>query len=449
MALFQNALEAIGNTPLIHLKKIEAGLNIELYGKFEAKNPGGSVKDRIALAMIEAAEAEGKLKPGGTIIEATAGNTGIGLAMAAAIKGYRSIFAVPTKMSKEKVALLKAFGAEVVLTPADVPPDSAESYNGVADRLAREIPGAFRPSQFANDENPRAHYKTTGPEIWRDTNGRVDVLVAGAGTGGTISGTGKFLKEKKSGVTVVLADPEGSILSGDRPHSFLVEGIGEDFIPYTFDRQIVDESIRVSDRESFVMARRLAREEGLLVGGSSGTAVAAAVKYAERLKGGEVVVAILPDTGGNYVSKLFDDEWLKKNGLASDLPRRVTAGEVAKAKRKDGIVSVDLRAPLSEAIAVMHRHNISQLPVIMEGSVVGSVNETGLMQLIHQGVAIDKPVEKIMGKPFPLVNESTDIQEIYRLLLGAHPAVIVARKGTAFAILTRLDLIDFWTSGRP
>lgn len=449
MALFQNALEAIGNTPLIRLKKIEAGLNIELYGKFEAKNPGGSVKDRIALAMIEAAEAEGKLKPGGTIIEATAGNTGIGLAMAAAIKGYRSIFAVPTKMSKEKVALLKAFGAEVVLTPTDVPPDSAESYNGVADRLAREIPGAFRPSQFANDENPRAHYKTTGPEIWRDTNGRVDVLVAGAGTGGTISGTGKFLKEKKSGVTVVLADPEGSILSGDSPHSFLVEGIGEDFIPYTFDRQVVDESIRVSDRESFVMARRLAREEGLLVGGSSGTAVAAAVKYAERLKGGEVVVAILPDTGGNYVSKLFDDEWLKKNGLASDLPRRVTAGEVAKTKRKDGIVSVDLRAPLSEAIAVMHRHNISQLPVIKEGSVVGSVNETGLMQLIHQGVAVDKTVDEIMGKPFPLVNESTDIQEVYRLLLGTHPAVIVTHGSTVLAILTRLDLIDFWASRKP
>lgn len=446
MTLYQNALETIGNTPLIRLKKIESGLKVELYGKFESRNPGGSVKDRIALAMIESAESQGKLKPGGTIIEATAGNTGIGLAMAAAIKGYRCIFAVPTKMSEEKVALLAAYGAEVVLTPTDVAPDSEESYNGVADRLAREIPGAFRPSQFSNEENPRAHYRTTGPEIWRDTNGRIDVLVAGAGTGGTISGAGEFLKEKKPSVTVVLADPEGSILSGDHPHTFLVEGIGEDFIPYTFDRQVVDESIRVSDRESFAMAKRLAREEGLLVGGSSGTAVTAAVRYAQRLKGGEVVVAILPDTGYNYISKLFNDEWLSNHGLAGDFPQKITAGEVVGAKKKQGIVGVGPAAPISEAIVIMHRHNISQLPVIADDTIVGSLNETGLMQFIHQGAPTAKTVESIMGKPFPSISESTDIQEAYRLLLGAHPAVIVTKGKKTVAILTRLDLIDYWSA---
>jgi cystathionine beta-synthase len=447
MAVYQNVLEAIGDTPLIRLRRIEAGLPIELYGKFEALNPAGSTKDRIALAMIEAAEADGRLKSGGTIVEATAGNTGLGLALVAAIKGYRCIFAMPSKMSQEKVSLLEAFGAEVVITPTDVPPDSPASYNGVADRLAREIPGAFRPSQFANDENPGTHYRTTGPEIWRDTDGRIDVLVAGAGTGGTISGVGRYLKERKPEVSIVLADPEGSILSGDHPHPSLVEGIGEDFIPYTFDRQMVDEFIRVSDRESYVMARRLAHEEGLLVGSSSGTAVAAAVRYAERLKGGEVVVAILPDTGRNYVSKLFNEEWLKTQGLLASAQPRLTAGEVVRMKRQPGIISINSTAPLSEAIAIMHRHNISQLPVMDGGSAVGSVDETALMQLIHQGISTDGAVESIMGQSFPVVAESTDVQEVYRLLLGPDPAVIVEREGKAVAILTTLDLIDCWTRG--
>lgn len=446
MAIHQNALGTIGNTPLIRLGKIEAGLDIELYGKFEAANPGGSVKDRIGIAMIEAAEKDGRLKPGATIVEATAGNTGVGLAMVAAIKGYHCIFAVPTKMSKEKVELLKAFGAEVVVTPTDVPPDSPASYNGVASRLSQEIPGAFWPSQFANEANPHAHYSTTGPEIWHDTEGRVDVLVAGAGTGGTISGAGRYLKEKKPEVKVVLADPQGSILSGDHPHVYLVEGIGEDFIPYTFNRQVVDDFIRVSDRDSFAMARRLAREEGLLVGPSSGTAVAAAVRYAERLKHHEVVVAILPDTGRNYMSKLFDEEWLASHELlAKTISRRITAGDALKMKRRHGIIGVEPGAPLSKACSIMHRYNISQLPVMKDGRAVGSIDETSAMQLIHDGTPLDKPVEEVMGKPFPSVSGATDIKEVYRLLLGAYPAVIVEDKQVASGILTRLDIIDCWS----
>ncbi len=316
MARYQNVLEAVGDTPLIRLGRIERGLPVELYGKFEAMNPGGSVKDRIAIAMIEAAEAEGQLKPGGTIVEATAGNTGIGLALAAAVKGYQCVFAVPNKMSEEKVLLLRALGARVEITRTDVPPDSPESYNGVADRLAYEIPGAFRPSQFANMHNPEAHYRSTGAEIWRDTEGKIDAFVAGAGTGGTISGAGRYLKEKNPLVKIVLADPEGSILSGDQPRPYFVEGIGEDFFPVTYDKEVVDDFVRVSDRASFAMARRIAREEGLIVGTSSGTAVAAAVRYAATCAKGAVVVALLPDTGRNYLGKLYNELWLWDHDLA-------------------------------------------------------------------------------------------------------------------------------------
>ena len=299
---YQNILETIGHTPLVKLNKLTRGITSTIYVKIESFNPGGSAKDRVGLKMIEAAEREGLLKPGGTIVEATAGNTGVGLAMVAAIKGYRCIFVMPDKMSMDKVNLLKAYGAEVVITPTSVAPDSPESYNGVADRLAKEIPGGYRPNQFTNPNNPLSHYLSTGPEIWEDSGGKIDVFVAGMGTGGTISGTAKYLKEKNPKITFVGADPEGSILSGDSPRSYKVEGIGEDFIPKTFNRQIVDEMVRVSDKDSFNTARRLAQEEGILAGGSSGTAVAAALKYAQRLETPQYIVVLLPDTGRNYIT---------------------------------------------------------------------------------------------------------------------------------------------------
>src|ERR1700686_2179996 len=306
----ESILQSIGRTPLVRLRRLSEGLQAAIYVKVESLNPGGSVKDRVGVAMVAEAERRGWLRPGGTIIEATAGNTGVGLAMIAAVKGYRCIFVLPDKMSAEKVRLLKAYGAEVVITPTALAPDSPDNYNGVADRLAREIPGAWRPNQFTNLANPEVHYRTTGPEIWEQTEGKITAFVAGVGTGGTISGVGRYLKERNPDVRIIGADPEGSVLSGDTPRPWKVEGIGEDFVPKTFNSQLVDEWIRVSDAESFHTARALAKREGLMVGGSSGTAVAAAVRYARRLTGDDLVVALCADTGRNYMSKLFDEEWL-------------------------------------------------------------------------------------------------------------------------------------------
>src|SRR5262245_4864186 len=324
----ETILQSVGRTPLVRLRRVSEGLKASVYVKLESLNPGGSVKDRVALAMIAEAERRGWLRPGGTIIEATAGNTGVGLALAAAVKGYRSIFVLPDKMSGEKIRLLKAYGAEIVVTPTAVPPDSPESYNGVADRLAREIPGAWRPNQFTNLANPEVHYRTTGPEIWEQTGGRITAFVAGAGTGGTISGVGRYLKERDPEIQVIGADPEGSVLSGDAPRPWKVEGIGEDFLPKTLNGQVVDEWIRVGDAESFRTARELARREGLLVGGSSGTAVAAALRYARRLGAEDVVVALCPDTGRNYLSKFYDDGWLTANQLNWDEPPSQTVGDL-------------------------------------------------------------------------------------------------------------------------
>lgn len=313
---YENILQKVGKTPLIKLNKVSQGLKANFYAKVEYFNPGGSVKDRVALYMIENAERKGLIKPGiSTIVEATAGNTGAGLALAAAVKGYKMIFVLPDKMSEEKVSLLKAYGAETVIAPSNVPPDSPQSYNSVAERISKEIPNAWRPGQFINPDNPKAHYISTGPEIWEDTSGNIDVFVAGIGTGGTISGVGKYLKEKKKAVKIIGADPDGSILSGDKPKSYQVEGIGEDFYPDTYDKTIVDEFFRISDKESFSIARRLAREEGLLVGGSSGTAMAAAIKYAAKYGKKETIVVLFPDTGRNYLSKIFSDEWMKTNGF--------------------------------------------------------------------------------------------------------------------------------------
>ncbi len=446
----ENILQAIGKTPLIKLNRVTRGIKSDIYVKLESLNPGGSVKDRIGLSMIEAAEKKGLLGPGGTIVEATAGNTGAGLALAAAIKGYRAIFVMPDKMSKDKIRLLKSYGAEVVIVPTKVAPDSPLSYNGVAERLARELPGAYRPHQFENPHNPMAHYMGTGPEIWEDSSGMVEVFIAGMGTGGTISGVSKYLKEKNPDIEIVGADPQGSILSGDSPKSYMVEGIGEDFIPRTFNRQIIDHMVRVSDKQSFNMARRLAREEGLLVGGSSGTAVAAALEFSQRLKKPRYMVALLPDTGRNYLTKIFSDEWMKENGFWEEGKARVTSiREVMGLKRFPAIISVEPGEKVNRAVELMDKHNISQLPVIDGNQVVGSVDEASVMKLLHDGINFSSAqVSSVMGRPMPALEGDTDMLEAYRILLTGTTAVVVAANGAPSGVITRADLINYWSKRR-
>ena len=446
MKYYENVLDRIGHTPLIKLSKITEGLNVNIFAKVEYFNPGGSSKDRIALAMIEDAEKQGLLKPGGTIIEATAGNTGAGLALVAASKGYRCIFVLPDKMSDDKINLLKAYGAEIVITPTSVAPDSPESYNGVADRLAKEIPNSFRPGQFNNLINPQAHYLSTGKEIWEDLEGNIDVFVAGMGTGGTISGTGKYLKEQNSNITIIGADPEGSILSGDTPKSYKVEGIGEDFIPVTFNRQVVDEFIRVSDTESFTITRRLAREEGLLVGGSSGTALAAALKYAQRLAEGSNIVVLFPDTGRNYLTKIFSDDWMFENGFLEQAPEKVTVGEILKSKEQSqSLIYINENDLAINAANIMRENNISQLPVLSNGKAVGSINEVTLIKLLYDGINLaESKVSEVMGNNLAQLDVSVNISELYRLLMAGHIGVIITKNETAEGFLSRIDLANFW-----
>lgn len=446
MNYYENILDTIGHTPLIKLSRITQGLNVNIFVKVEFFNPGGSVKDRIAFQMVKNAESQGLLKPGGTIIEATAGNTGAGLALIAASRGYRCIFVLPDKMSEDKVNLLKAYGAEIVITPTNVPADSPESYNGVADRLAREIPDSFRPSQFKNLKNPQTHYDTTGPEIWDDLDGQVDVFVAGMGSGGTISGVGKYLKEKNPNVVVIGADPEGSILSGDSPKPWKVEGIGEDFIPVTFDRRVVDDFIRISDAESFNITRRLAREEGLLVGGSAGTAVAAALKYAQRLLAGKNIVVLLPDTGRNYLTKIFSDDWMFKNGFLGKAPERITVGEMLNSKEKmPYLISIDVNDFAINAANIMREKGISQLPVLRNKQVVGSLNEVTIIKLLHDGIDLsESKVAQIMSSTLPQLDETVDISELYRLLMAGYGGVIVTKENEAQGFLAKMDFADFW-----
>ncbi|MBD2570683.1 cystathionine beta-synthase [Anabaena lutea] len=449
MATYDNILQTIGRTPLVKLNRITEDISSTIYTKVEYLNPGGSTKDRIALSMIEAAETSGQLQPGGTIIEATAGNTGVGLALIAAVKKYRCIFVMPDKMSQDKINLLKAYGAEVVVTPTSVAPDSPESYNGVADRLAKEIPGAYRPNQFENPNNPLAHYLSTAPEIWADSNGKIDVFVAGMGTGGTISGVAKYLKEQNPNITIVGADPEGSILSGDSPKSYKVEGIGEDFIPKTFNRQLVDEMVRVSDKESFNMARRLAREEGLLVGGSCGTAVAAALKYAARLTEPKYIVVLLPDTGRNYINKIYSDVWMQENGFwEGTKARTIRVGEILSQKTDfPSLISVTSRDTLSTATNLLQKLNISQLPVIDNHHVLGSLNEASLMKCLHDGINFsNQEVSAVMGKPLPLLDEEVDISEAYRVLLSGTTGIIITHDDVPTGLITRADLIKYWIS---
>lgn len=446
-----NVLQAIGRTPLIRMNRIAAGCPCPIYAKVEFTNPGGSIKDRIAVAMVEHAEREGLLKPGGTIIEATAGNTGVGLAMVAAVRGYRCIFVMPDKMSAEKVRLLKAYGAEVVMTPTSAGSNTPEGYSGVASRLASEIGNAWQPNQFTNLTNPDIHYYTTGPEIWEQTDGKVTVFVAGVGTGGTISGVGRYLKEKNPKVRVVAADPEGSVLSGDTPKPWLVEGIGEDYVPKTFNSQVVDDWVRVSDEESFRVAREMSRKEGLLVGGSCGTAMAGALRYAQRLTANDLVVAISPDTGRNYLSKLYSDEWMIEHGFMKPTALPATVADLLTRRGQTPLLSVHPDQSAEDAIQLMRRHGISQMPVIEDGTVVGGIRELTIARLLHAHAdPRQMRVRDIMARPLPTVEDTCDLDEVYRILCSGSSGVIVLRKGQIVGIVTRIDLINFWdTGGEP
>lgn len=442
-------LQSIGWTPMVRLRRVAEGTPAEVYVKVESQNPGGSVKDRVGLAMVHEAEQRGWLRPGGTIIEATAGNTGVGLAMVAAVKGYRCIFVLPDKMSNEKIALLKAYGAEVVITATNVAPDSPDSYNGVADRLTREIPGAWRPNQFANLANPEIHYRTTGPEIWEQTEGRINAFVAGVGTGGTISGVARYLKERNPEVRIIGADPEGSVLSGGSPKAWKVEGIGEDFVPKTLNGQLVDEWIRISDAESFHYARALSRLEGILAGGSSGTNVAAALKYARRLSPGQVVVTLVCDTGRNYLSKFFDDAWLKSNNLLLNEQPAHSIGDLLQTRGPRQLVTISPEASAAEAIEVMQRSGISQLPVLQHGKSVGSIQEVTLARILHDRSDPGKvTVGEIMARPLPQLDVSVHLDEPYRLLLSGHTGVLAMSDGRVLDIVTRIDLVQYWDQQR-
>jgi cystathionine beta-synthase len=452
---YPTVLDLVGKTPLVRLQRLSEEVEPTLLAKLEYLNPGGSVKDRIGLRMIEQAEQDGKLAPGGTIVEPTSGNTGVGLAIAAALKGYRCVFVMPDKIAEEKRALLRAYGAEVVICPTAVPPESPESYYSVSARLAEEIPGAYKPDQYSNPANPEAHYETTGPEIWEQTGGMLDALVLTVGTGGTISGAARFLKERKPDLLVVGADPEGSIYGSETVHPYLVEGIGEDFWPTTFDPSVVDEYVTVSDRDSFITARRLAREEGLLVGGSGGTAVWAMLEIAERFGPDATVATLIPDGGRGYLSKFYDDNWLREYGIVDRHAPAPTIEEVLAFKRREEgdvpqLIFVESHRKVGEAVDLMHRYGISQIPVIRHepadslADVIGSIQERGLLErVLRNPDTLNEEVANAMDPPLRAVEMGETVDTVFSDLEAGNTAVIVATRGKPVGVLTRADLLEY------
>jgi cystathionine beta-synthase len=445
----ENILELIGNTPLVKSHRLAAHLKANIYYKVEYLNPGSSVKDRPALQIVLDAEESGELKPGGTIVEATSGNTGMGLALAAAIKGYKCIFVMPDKMSAEKIESLRAFGARVVVCPTAVEPDDARSYYSVARRLADETPGGYLANQYNNPSNPKGHYLSTGPEIWEQTNGEVDAVVIGAGTGGTVTGIGKYLKEQNPDVQIVAVDPIGSIYYDyfktgkiTEASTYLVEGFGEDIIPGTMDFSVVDEVVRVDDRECFLTTRRLVREEGIYTGGSAGGAVAGAIKYAERMDKEMNIVVILPDSASKYLSKIFNDDWMRENGFLEEEGSSDVVADLLATKAKGEVFTATLGDTVSEVIELMKSHGISQLPVEDAGRIVGIVNETDVLDhLLTEGVGEDA-IDDLVETQFAIVEPSNRISIIGQFFKQNKVVIVVDGKDLA-GIITKIDYIDY------
>jgi cystathionine beta-synthase len=454
MKFANSVLDLVGNTPLVRLNSVTTGIAATVLAKVEYLNPGGSSKDRIATRIIDAAERDGLLKPGGTIVEPTSGNTGIGLALVAQQRGYRCVFVLPDKVGEDKRNVLTAYGAEIVVTPTAVEPSSPESYYSVSDRLAREIPGAFKPNQYSNPNGPLSHYETTGPEIWRDTDGKVTHFVAGVGTGGTISGVGRYLKEVSNGaVTIIGADPEGSVYSGGTGRPYLVEGVGEDFWPTAYDPSVVDEIIASSDAESFDLTRRLAREEGLLVGGSSGLAVASALKAAKDLPADAVVVILLPDGGRGYLGKIFNEKWMQSYGFTQISAEKTVADVISqKTGNIPDLVHVHPSDTVRDAVKIMAEYDISQLPVltaeppVVMGEVAGAVDERALLDDVFSGRAqMTDSISRFIGTPLGLIGVHESVTAA-RAALSATDALLVVSDGKPVGVLTRQDLLTFLTA---